>query len=104
MLLEEPARLLAAREYRAAVIAAISLLEASLRQKLELTNTPGRRTTLTGLIQEAKGRGLLGDIPVGMILDWLHTRNQVVHGVLVVTKRMAEPIVNGVLGILHAAG
>jgi hypothetical protein len=105
LLLAEPARLLAGREYRAAIIAAISLLEATLRQRLELPRTAsGRRVTLTELLEEAKTQGLLGDIPVRTVLDWLRTRNQIVHGELVVAKSTAELIVYGVLGIVHAAG
>ncbi len=105
LLLEEPARLLAAREYRAAIIAAISRLEATLRQRLDAPRTvSGRRTTLTALLEEAKVQGLLGDVPVRTVLDWLRIRNQVVHGELAVTKGMAEQIVHGILGIAHAAG
>jgi hypothetical protein len=104
-LLEEPDRLLAAREYRAAIIAAISLLEATLRQRLEAPRTvSGRRTTLTGLLEEAKLQGLLGDVPVQTVLHWLRIRNQVVHSGVPVTKGIAEQIVRGVLGIVVQQG
>jgi hypothetical protein len=104
LLLEEPTRLLAAREYRAAVIAAISLLEATLRQLLDVPKTlPGRRMTLTALLDDAKKHGYLADFSVRTVLDWLYIRNQIVHGQVAVNKATAEEIVNGVFKIIKEA-
>jgi hypothetical protein len=49
-LAEEPERLLEAKEYRAAVIAAISLPEVYRRERLDVpSSVEGRRVTLKGL-------------------------------------------------------
>lgn len=104
MLLEEPMRLLRAREYRAAVIAAISLLEVTLRRRLDMPSTiSGRKVTLTSMLEDTHRQGLLGDVPVRTVLDWLRTRNLVVHSQLHIRKSTAEQIVNGVLRIVRAA-
>jgi SIR2-like domain len=102
-LLEEPSRLLEAREYRAAIIAAISLLETTLRQRLDVPKTllGKRSTTLTMLLDDAQVQGLLGDVPSRKILEWLRIRNQVVHSDLTVHKATAEEIVKGVLQIVQ---
>jgi hypothetical protein len=101
---EEPSRLIAAKEYRAAIISAISLLEVTLRQRLTTpSSVSGRRITLTALVEEAKAQGILGNVQMKTLLEWLRTRNQVVHGSLPVPKSTAERIVNGVLEIVNAA-
>lgn len=104
MLFDEPVRLLHAREYRAAVIAAISLLEVTLRHRLEMTDTiSGRKTALTSMLEDALRQGLLGDVLVARVLAWVRTRNMVVHSQISIRKSTAEEIVNGVLRIAKAA-
>ena len=103
-LLEEPMRLLHTKEYRAAVIAAISLLEVTLRHRLDIPSTiSGRKVTFTSMLEDAHRQGLLGDVPVRRVLAWLRTRNMVVHSQVHVRKSTAEEIVNGVLQIAQAA-
>lgn len=104
MLFDEPMRLLHIKEYRAALIAAISLLEDVLRHSLKMPSTvPSRKTTLISMLEDAHRQGLLGDVPVARVLDWLRTRNMVVHSQVPVQKSTAEEIVNGVLRIARAA-
>ena len=99
---DEPTRLLKAGEYRAAVIAAITLLESELRQRLDLPTTrPSRTVTFKQLLHSAQGSGNLRDIPVDMLLEWLRIRNQVVHSQYQVHKAKAAEIVNGVMRIVR---
>ena len=101
-LAEEPRRLLQAKEYRAAVIAAISLLEVFLRKRLDMpSSTSGRRVAITALLEAAHLQGLLADIPAERVLGWLRTRNQAVHSQSPVPKAVAEQIVRGVLRIVQ---
>jgi hypothetical protein len=95
---EEPMRLLEAGEYRAAVIAAISQLEASLRERLELPSSVsgGKTTPLRAILEDASRQGLLGNISVQTLLGWLRTRNAIVHGGASVSKATAGDIVLGV--------
>jgi hypothetical protein len=101
-LAEEPSRLLLAHEYRAAIIAAITLLESTLRQRLDLPQAPSTKiVSLRALLEMAQTQGLLGDYSVQMLLEWLRVRNEVVHTQRTVTKRTAEQIVRGVLAIIR---
>jgi hypothetical protein len=101
-LVEEPGRLLAAREYRAAVIAAITLLESTLRQRLDVPASYSTRpVTLRALLEHAQTQGLLGNVRVQTLLEWLKVRNEVVHTQRSVSKSVAEQIVHGVLAIVQ---
>ena len=102
-LLAEPSRLLAAGENRAAVISAISLLESVLRRRVDMpaVSSP-RAVTLRDLLHHAENQGLLRDMPIREVQDWLMIRNEVVHGLKNITKGKAERIVNGVQAIAQA--
>lgn len=101
----EPRRLLQAKEYRAAVIAAITYLEASLRERLDLPKSvKGRVISVREMLNIAREQKLLGKYEVKQILEWLRVRNSVVHGSTNVTARAARQIVDGVseiTGQLH---
>jgi len=98
---EEPQRLFAAKEYRAAVIAAISLLEVSLRRRVdEPSSLRERRMPLPSLLKIAQEQGLLGEVPRSRVVSWLRVRNRVVHGQRTVSKAVAESIVKGVAKIV----
>ena len=100
-LAEEPRRLLRAGEYRAAVIASISLLEVFLRKRLDIpSSSTGHRVSLPVLAGNAQGQGVLGEVPGRKIVEWLQIRNQVVHSQRTVPKSAAESIVKGVLQIV----
>jgi hypothetical protein len=101
-LIEEPRRLLQAREYRAAVIAAISLLEVFLKNRLDVpTSFSGRRVTVTSLLEEAHRQERLRNIPLQRVTGWLRTRNQAVHSQMPVSRAVAEQIVRGVQQIVQ---
>jgi len=101
----EPQRLLQKHEYRAAVTAAITLLENSLRQRLELPVAPPAKTpALRALLEQAQKQGLLGDVAVQRLLEWLRIRNEVVHTQRAISRATAEQIVNGVLRIVQRGG
>ena len=94
----EALRLLRAGEYRAAVISAITHLETTLREQLDLaTVRRGRRFISVREMLENVGRdGLLGKFEVLQVLKWIEVRNQVVHSHATVSVRKAREIVNGV--------
>lgn len=106
-LLAEPLRLFQNGEYRAAVIAAISLLESVLRRRIDLPSHSVTRSgsmrpiSLRDLLEMAAGQGLLGNRDVKSLLDWLKVRNEVVHGGKQVTKAKAQQIVDGVREIVQ---
>ena len=100
-LAEEPGRLLQAKEYRAAVIASISLLEVFLRTRVDIPDGgSGRRVSLPVLLEFAQGQGVLGEVAGGEVVKWLRVRNQAVHRQRSVAKSAAESIVRGVLQIV----
>jgi hypothetical protein len=100
LLAEEPLRLLVAREYRAAVISAITHLESLLRSALEKEERLlGRAYSLGPLADLAARRELLTDQEHMRIRDWTRVRNMVVHSQDNVTKAKATEIVHGVLAI-----
>ena len=102
-LAEEPQRLLRAKEYRAAVIASMSLLEMVLRKRLDIPSSfSGRRVTLFALVRIGREQGVLSDVHRGKIVEWLQVRSQVVHSQRLVRKSAAEAIVKGVLQIVGA--
>ena len=93
----EAQRLLRAREYRAAVISAITHLETTLRERLDLSVRRDRRFISVREMLENVGRdGLLGKFEVLQVLKWIEVRNQVVHSHATVSVRKAREIVNGV--------
>jgi len=99
-LLQEPRRLLETKEYRAAVVAAITYLEASLRERLDLPKSEkGRPISVRQILDVAREQELLGKYEVKQIMGWLSVRNEVVHGSTRVNGRTAKSIVVGVFEI-----
>jgi hypothetical protein len=96
----EPGRLLYAHEYRAAVISSITLLESSLRQRLDIPSHSQKPITLPSMLELASQQELLGKYDVKTIVGWLKIRNEVVHSDKKITKNTAEKIVNSVLDIV----
>jgi hypothetical protein len=99
----EPRRLFEAKEYRAAVIAAMTLLESTLRQRL---NTPSlepvrRPMSLRQLLEFAVKEGIAGDYYQD-VLGWTKLRNDVVHGGRRVSRQEAQAVVEGVERIIDA--
>ena len=94
----EPQRLLQAKEYRAAVITSISLLEVFLRKRLDIpSGVGGRRATFRTLLKIGQEQGVLDEARCRAIVGWWRVRNQVVHSHRSVPKSEADSIVNGVL-------
>lgn len=99
----EPRRLFEAKEYRAAVIAAMTLLESTLRQRL---NKPSREAvrrpmSLRQLLEVAGQEGISKDYRDN-VLAWTKVRNDAVHTAKRVTRQEAQAIVEGVEQIVDA--
>lgn len=94
---EEPGRLLGAREYRAAVISAISLLENWLRNQLS-ERQPGapRSARLGDALTGAVRLGIISPEIQERAAFWIRTRNGIAHNKDAVTPRKAREIVSGV--------
>jgi len=100
-LAEEPLRLLGAKEYRAAVISAITHLESVLRTTLEREERlPGRAYALGPLAELAMKRELLQRGEYDRLRKWMSVRNMVVHSRDAVSRARATEIVQGVLAIV----
>jgi HEPN domain-containing protein len=97
----EPRRLFEAKEYRAAVIAAMTLLEATLRQRL---NKPAREAvqrpmSMRQLLSRALEENILQD-SYEEVLRWTKLRNDAVHTAKPVSRNEAKIVVEGVERIL----
>ena len=97
----EPQRLLRAREYRAAVISAITNFEATLREKLEASlDRDGKLMFPREMLGAATKANLLTEVEARKILKWRRIRNEVVHHRASVPARTAQEIVSGVREIM----
>ncbi len=97
----ETRRLFHAREYRAAVISAITNLETVLRERLDVPISRGRKfISLREMLDTADKKGLLGKYRAAQVSQWLKIRNYVVHGHGSVSEKAAREIVRGVEEIL----
>lgn len=99
----EPARLIEKREYRAAVISAMGLLEATLRRRLEKSdwNRVSRPMGMRQLIDAAISQNLIRNINPARIAEWIKVRNEAVHTNHAVSKETAKSIVDGVLALIE---
>jgi len=100
----EPERLLQVREYRAAVISAIALLETALRERMNKTPWPqsSRPFSLRTLIDQAIDQGIITAENRTQLDSWMRKRNEIVHSSMSVSKAQATEIVGGVLRIVNA--
>ena len=100
----EPSRLLAAKEYRAAVIAAMTLLESKLREMLKKPDTiiEGRRLSMRNLVERALDSQLISEMDRSHILDWIGTRNAAVHTNQPISRTLAKSIVDGANRIISS--
>jgi hypothetical protein len=100
--LAEPRRLFEAKEYRAAVISAMTLLEAKLRERLNKSPWPQvrRPLSLRSLVDLAVEQQAI-QLALKMRIDsWMRTRNEVVHSSMPITKTQAREIVEGVMELV----
>jgi SIR2-like domain len=96
----EPERLLANHEYRAALIAAIALLENGLSTG-DLEPDVIRRISLADVVRRAASRGLIDEPDTSTILDAIRLRNAALHQGLRVTAGQAEAAVRVVMEVLR---
>jgi hypothetical protein len=100
----EPQRLLTQREYRAAIIAAMTNLEATLRQRLEKEQwTDVRRPmALRALVEKAIAASVIPPDSRETVFGWMKLRNEAVHTSKPVTRAEAKTVVEGVERFLAA--
>lgn len=98
MLVEsEPRRLLEKKEYRAAVISSITLLEQKLKERLYVEFEPEQRPySFLSLLKMADRRKLLRNEEYYKIREYILIRNKLVHSSENVTGSLAEKIVNNI--------
>lgn len=100
---DEPQRLYDAKEYRAAVISAMSLLEAELRKRLQKPtwDSVRRPMSMRQLAEMAAGDQLIPNDDLAKIDEWSKIRNAAVHTGEEVSRHTAQQIVKGVKMLLH---
>jgi hypothetical protein len=101
-LVEEPERLLRVREFRAAVVSSVTLLETTLRERLEQKPERfGPSKNMGRLVEGASGAGLISPAEAEEIEEWRRLRNSVVHSSEGVAAKTARAVVNSVLRIVR---
>ena len=102
---QEPLRLLNKKEYRAAVISAMTLLESKLRKNTQIQDDfvamSYRVVSLGRLIEKAMQAKLLTDNEGHMIKEWTMIRNRAVHTAEEVTAKEARNIVKNAMAIIN---
>jgi hypothetical protein len=98
----EPRRLFNAKENRAAVIAAMTQLEATLRKRLnkEVWTVVNRPMSLRSLVDRAIESQVLPQTAQGQIREWTQVRNEAVHTSKAVLRNEAKAVVEGVERLL----
>ncbi len=96
----EPQKLLQARAYRAAVVAAITLLEVTLRDRLGKDMEMSRPSSIHTLVRTAVQRGILREDDWNRIREWSDLRNLAVHTDRQIPPQAARTVVEAVLGIV----
>jgi hypothetical protein len=99
---QEPRRLLEAKEYRAAVISAMTLLETNLRQRLNKAprDAVRRPMSMRQLLDLAREQGMI-DLDYGRFSEWTKIRNDAVHSGRTVSRTEAKLVVEGVERIVQ---
>jgi len=102
----EPRRLLDAREYRAAVIAAMTLFETKLRERFNKVPWPDARRPLSmrSLLDQAFEGQIVNRNMREKVDAWMRVRNEVVHSSKAISKALAVEIVNGILSLIATLG
>lgn len=99
----EPQRLFESREYRAAVISAMSLLEVELRKRLSKPSwdVVRRPMSMKLLIERAVQEGVLPQTATATVAEWSQIRNTAVHSGTEVSRSLAQQVVKGVQSLLN---
>ena len=100
---EEPMRLLAKREYRAALISAFALLESRLQRCLDRgeVSYPRRRYSVAKMLEEARDRDLITAEDLGLVMDIIPTRNRIVHQAESIRGRQASRFVKSIMEVVQ---
>ena len=98
----EPRRLFEAREYRASVISSMTLLETTLRERLNKSfwQDVRRPLSMRSLIDRAVEQNVIQAQYRARIESWMRVRNEVVHSSVQIGKEKAREIVEGVFEVL----
>jgi hypothetical protein len=98
---QEPRRLLEAKEFRAAVISAMTLLETTLRQRLNKAprDAVRRPMSMRQLLDLAREQAIVQE-DYGRLSEWTKLRNDAVHTGRHVTRNDAKLVVEGVERII----
>jgi len=97
---EEPVRLLKKKEYRAAVISAVSLLEAHIRKQISQQTELKSNKSLYSLINLALDYQLIDVAQLKDLKEWMNIRNHAVHSKVEVSYQQARKIVNGIMKMI----
>jgi hypothetical protein len=99
----EAHRLLNAKEYRAAVISAMTLLESELRNRLDKPSwrEVRRPASLRQLVDMAVELELIPPTARQPLAEWVRIRNEAVHTAQPISRHVAREIVEGVHRILN---
>lgn len=103
----EPTRLLEAREYRAAVISAYTLLEITLKEQIQdnlyllKKDKSSSKITTIRLAEFALQQEKINSSDMVNIKNWAHIRNSVVHTNEQINNQQAKQIVNGILDLIN---
>lgn len=100
---DEPKRLFEKKEYRAAVISAISLLETELRSYIEYHKNDYRfySKSINSIIDMAIQMEIINQSMISQLKEWIHIRNKLVHTKESVNGRTAKNIVFGIDKIIR---
>ncbi|WP_312485034.1 SIR2 family NAD-dependent protein deacylase [Massilia timonae] len=100
---DEPSRLFAKKEYRAAVIAVFSLLEYELRQILESSDKTGysTRVSLSNLLEFAKSRDLMSAEDYRQVRTHLSVRNKLTHTRQEISQQNAKAILREIKNVIN---
>ncbi|WP_346398829.1 SIR2 family NAD-dependent protein deacylase [Pseudomonas syringae] len=100
----EARRLLRAKEYRSAIVSAITYLEGELRRALRLSEEElgSRSYSLIGMVKSGIKKGLISDDVLPNLYEWIQIRNGIVHSKddVGASARNAKMIVDGVTKIV----
>lgn len=98
---EEPKRLLKKKEYRAAVISAMTLLEVNMRQRVGyIKDVPTKTTAPYSIYSLARDFEIITQDQFSNVRLWSNIRNKLVHTKEVVNPTDAKKIVNGVYELI----
>jgi uncharacterized protein YutE (UPF0331/DUF86 family) len=100
---EEPQRLLESKEYRAAVVSAVALLEQTLRITLgkAVEDISSARVPLNQLLRLAQRRAVIPADMVPRLRHAVEVRNQAVHAAESVSSQVARKIVRDVMELVR---